>query len=394
MTWRRKIGLLTMVGLAGTLAWRFWPHERLLLQQATRVSTLRPITSPRIGRLQYTVHTPILWRSAREAIGFNVGRHSEFQAFSIDALTGAQAPMKKFNQAFGFALKGETNAFHIDMSPSSQFGTPWIGHLLVTCALSPDGKWLLWGAPRSMRLGDHPEMRQALALDGSHRCAWTASAAFSDFHWLPDSRHWVEWVEEKSKVVFFIHSMNPSSRTRTLSVALPSSYHMYDITPTGYVLARDYNWFFRIAGILPSAINSWQFAQCDLDLLHTPSGRVAAVPTHAFRVHLPPGLHVELVDPFPVLSPQGDRLAWLAAREYAPPNSPWLRRIWTFFGQHRQTLIGLWVSRLDGNQMQEIGHLAYRPKEEVPQDIRWTPDGKRLSFLYKGGLYTVPADAS
>ena len=97
-------------------------------------------------------------------------------------------------------------------------------------------------------------------------------------------------------------------------------------------------------------------------------------------------------DEYPVVSPQGDRLAWLVESDYTPPGSVWLRRVWVFLGQRKRPLVGLWISRVDGSHMQEIGHLNYKPGEEIPQDIRWTPDGKRLSFLYKGGLYTVPVD--
>ena len=92
------------------------------------------------------------------------------------------------------------------------------------------------------------------------------------------------------------------------------------------------------------------------------------------------------------LSPYGDRLAWLIIYEIRPYGPAWMQRILTFLGQHKHKVIGLWVSRLDGSHMHEIGHLPYQPDEEIPQQIRWAPGGKRLSFVYKGSLYTVPAD--
>ena len=60
----------------------------------------------------------------------------------------------------------------------------------------------------------------------------------------------------------------------------------------------------------------------------------------------------------------------------------------------------VWVSRIDGSRMHEIGCTPLKMLEElgivdmndVPEFIEWQPDGKRLSFLLKNTLYTVPAD--
>ena len=46
----------------------------------------------------------------------------------------------------------------------------------------------------------------------------------------------------------------------------------------------------------------------------------------------------------------------------------------------------IWVSGLDGSQMTEIGSDS-RPLFQ----LQWLPGGKQLSFLYREGLYTVPA---
>ena len=78
-----------------------------------------------------------------------------------------------------------------------------------------------------------------------------------------------------------------------------------------------------------------------------------------------------------------------------------------YFGSSRASL---WVSRIDGSGMHEIGamppqmvlqnqggpsdmetgeHLWGPP---VPRLIRWLPDGKHVSFVYKGDLYTVSTE--
>jgi hypothetical protein len=86
------------------------------------------------------------------------------------------------------------------------------------------------------------------------------------------------------------------------------------------------------------------------------------------------------------LSPHSDRIAWLAARETA-----------------KGSVVTLWVSKLDGSAWKEIGYVdAARPDTgfgehlenflaTAPGGLHWLPDGKTLSFRYKGTLYTVPA---
>ena len=101
-------------------------------------------------------------------------------------------------------------------------------------------------------------------------------------------------------------------------------------------------------------------------------------------------------------SPQGDRIAWplLQKNDTLPPYLDFLHRRIPAFNPQSTPKFSLWVSRIDGTQMHEIGALPIRPEKEysgvviddVPDQIYWLPDGKHLSFWLKGTLYTVPAD--
>ncbi len=61
------------------------------------------------------------------------------------------------------------------------------------------------------------------------------------------------------------------------------------------------------------------------------------------------------------------------------------------YGQHN-----IWISSFDGTGMRCLGGL---PNPELPgnafpnwaQALAWTPDNKRLSFVYKDALWTIPA---
>ncbi len=62
----------------------------------------------------------------------------------------------------------------------------------------------------------------------------------------------------------------------------------------------------------------------------------------------------------------------------------------------RTTFLGtqeVWVSRVDGTRMKRLGWLLTHPYSGDGVDaeaLRWTPDGKHLSFIYRDGLYIVP----
>lgn len=87
------------------------------------------------------------------------------------------------------------------------------------------------------------------------------------------------------------------------------------------------------------------------------------------------------------MSPDRKLLAWKFAVKSLPLglkstiNSDFVRR-------SAPAAAGLWVSDLNGNDLREIGTLDIR--DDSISNVRWTPDGTRLSFIDAGDLYTVP----
>lgn len=97
-----------------------------------------------------------------------------------------------------------------------------------------------------------------------------------------------------------------------------------------------------------------------------------------------------------VLSPHGDRLAWLIHVVEKPSSIITFLAKW-FSSMHpvSRYVLKLYTSRLDGSDVQEIGYMEIKGKPSatnLPRLLRWLPDGKRLSFVYQGALWTVPAD--
>ena len=111
------------------------------------------------------------------------------------------------------------------------------------------------------------------------------------------------------------------------------------------------------------------------------------------RVNLPPNADVGAVE----LSHERDRLFWwLMIRKVRPS---WLARMFRrYFGQRENpndpdyTTEGLWISKPDGSDMHELGSVKAEYAPAGFEKPHWLPDGRRISFLYRHGLYVVPVD--
>lgn len=101
------------------------------------------------------------------------------------------------------------------------------------------------------------------------------------------------------------------------------------------------------------------------------------------------------------LSPAGDRLFWGALCAKVPtPLESRLHRFLRFVPGEATVVERGWVSRLDGSGMKEIGYYEIPGSPSSPNynlqpwilEPRWTPDGRRISFVFKDRIMTIPAD--
>jgi hypothetical protein len=107
---------------------------------------------------------------------------------------------------------------------------------------------------------------------------------------------------------------------------------------------------------------------------------------------------LSLESPHYWVSPQGDRIVWQVSRKEASPLQVWLHRFLPMARIKARPTVGLWISRIDGTDLHEIGHLVVPPQPDdegdttLWLDVHWLPGGKRLSYEYHDRLYTVAAD--
>lgn len=122
-----------------------------------------------------------------------------------------------------------------------------------------------------------------------------------------------------------------------------------------------------------------------------------APPPRTYVLSPPPGVERQQ-SVFLLLSPRGDRFLWAGDGEYLPPFQAWLKRWFPKMNFTPRRTVRLWTTNLDGSAPRLLGMLSVRGKTPLPPQqnlaslaLRWTPDGKRLSFLHDGALWSVPA---
>jgi len=92
-----------------------------------------------------------------------------------------------------------------------------------------------------------------------------------------------------------------------------------------------------------------------------------------------------------VLSPHADRVAWVFHQRYLSPLLVLSKRVGLPFNAEAIEETTIYVSRIDGTEMREIGTAPSPTDASQDVEIKWMPSGKRLSFVYKNVLYTISA---
>jgi hypothetical protein len=97
------------------------------------------------------------------------------------------------------------------------------------------------------------------------------------------------------------------------------------------------------------------------------------------------------------VSPKEDRIAVAYYYYVRSPMREMLCQLIPRFGPSDQPYADLWIGGKHGHSWREIGAIPTgykidRYPSPITEDLRWTPDGRNLTFIYKNALWTVPAD--
>jgi hypothetical protein len=319
------------------------------------------------------INCTFLWLSDHEVLFCRIpslpknvlqsGPVKPFKLFRLDVATGEEqiltALTKQMNQAYGEV------------------------HIL---AVSPNGRWLLWET-RGTDEGD----AFISTLDGTHSIPWKSKADWpsSGFRgWTSDSQHWAEFgmdwddykVNEELYTSALIYSLDQPGKTKRLRFDPASRVH--------YQCAASFAPPNRLLVANPPVHSDKPLTATEIEIVDSTLADVIA-PSHRYKVPVPPGAEVRDI----VFSPEGDRVAWMLRFPNQHIWPEFLCRLIPALKASPKVSHAIWVSRIDGSQMHEVGHM------EVPTaqanayfELKWVPGGKRLSFIYQDTLYTVPAD--
>jgi hypothetical protein len=227
----------------------------------------------------------------------------------------------------------------------------------VQWAVSPDGKWLLWGDCST----PYDEFF-VVALDGSTVYTWRSHPPIQDYHifWRSDSRAWMllERSGQSSTVV----------RLRVYPLRFPETVEVRNIQ----VLRLER----YLVGVLQDGRVVTGDAEHTFFSLFDPQQPSSGVRRIALRVRR--GWDGSQV----ALSPRGDRLAWCVVTHIREPKGAvlgWLHR-WLHPGTSQ---VELFVTDLEGDRRLDLGTFEaslYAHGGERLGIYGWMPDGKSLLF--------------
>jgi len=345
---RILLSLLLIAGIGAALCLSV-RREPFLLERATRVADAS----------HWDASIPYQWISSHEVLYSrdSAPATGDLAFYKRDLLTGQETSLPALSRLV-------QNSFY--------------KHSFFT--ISPNGKRLCWTGHGIT----------VATLDGQQSFRINAKQTENDFpsvFWMADSHRLIAYSHDSEGgwiTSGTLYDVDAHGATQHLPAA-PDTF--------GDAVAKN--------GRLLSVV--WQFIKA-IDLPQTVEIRQSEVgketlPLRIYTFNLPhPSSREEAV-----FSPQGDQIVWHLSEPDAPlpPIYAWVYRLIPAFNPPQPPpKVSLWISRIDGSAMHEIGYipLLLDPLsnsanwDEELKEVAWLPDGKRLSFRHKDGLYTVPVD--
>lgn len=246
---------------------------------------------------------------------------------------------------------------------------------ITDVAVSPDNKAVLWR-----------ETGLWWAQSDGAKAVRARPCAGMFATWMPDSSGWLEARSERLQLSLFVHRLD-SERTIDSTVIIPGRRSLVCALDPHKVLVAD-SWI----GDSTNEITFYEYSLTD-----------ARAPCSISRIDLPDSPTIVDV----ALSPDRKHLAWIKL-QYPDINPGHLiDRIMMRFGvipasQHgTQIITTVSITDLRGRVertltcQRESGHapmFSMRQGPEYPGNLRWSPDGKKLSFLKNGRIWIVPVE--
>lgn len=321
------------------------------------------------------------WLSDRELFVAREGRLSvaPWRFDRHDVATGLETPEDALNAAL---VRGTAGGLT---------GTAAFVGTLPYGALSPDRGWILWQDTSLPHAYGGRYRGHCAPVGGDYVVHFADSRLGSDLvtAWLPDSSGWAEFRFDPASMTYTsvrlyrLRDRRPLPKPagqmhvepyRTVSV------RTLGITGTTPVLAPDGH------AITADLRGSDRTHRLDLTELDLNAPRVV----HRRSLPLPPGGRLLAVE----LHPDRDCIVYTLHFHRGPRGPAVVRRLLSLLGDGPRDERGVWLSRMDGSDLREVGHVTAAPGARIPYPGLFTllPGGRKLSFFYRGSLYVALAE--
>ena len=252
--------------------------------------------------------------------------------------------------------------------------------------LSPNGAWAL-----TYTAGRGGMLFTIERADGSRKFLYRSPSkpVQPRLAWTPDDFCLVELVpsyKEKGKVkpallrTYFLNSATaPASNTVEENA---TGLLLLGALPNHHVLATDTSLWF------PTDTQSGNAGKAQM--LDFPPERDSVA--HHYTLSKPP----DSLNGEAILSPQGTRIAWMFGDIHEPPGYVHLSKLYETLHIRHSRAVSFWISNPDGSDLHKVGNIPiaeaakYTASVTFPSNLRWTNNGKNVSFLYDNSLYIVP----
>jgi len=356
------MGLL-VIGLIGGAVWRAWPRERLLTEVAHPVAHA---DFKKTTACWLSVHQLLLVTTSQEVnLADNMVRKDwRGSADVLDTTTHVTTHLDGLTRLLNRIPKDP-------MHGPEEFES------------SPDGTWILWETNSG---GDGWPWPHAAHPDGTHACDWRDNGNEEKF--FIDSNQLVHLSRHAGMMVLDMASKEDHHPQKAQTQAILARYALRH---PRFVRVPDAE---EVAGKGFAEIALYR-TQDRLQRIESEESATlkSPVPLWAWRLNLPEGTTYQHAE----ASQEQQTVLYDLTTSRLPTLFAWLHRVYPRFDPEPTFSEELWVARADGQGRHKIGFVPTLLDEHsnpvtLLQEVRWLPDGKRISFIYRDTLYVVPAE--
>jgi hypothetical protein len=247
-----------------------------------------------------------------------------------------------------------------DISPilplASQFAA---SEVVDVVGLSPNKKWIVChgfqGKSPSYEFFSLDGRKRSYEEEGMKGC-WTKNSG--------------SWLSSHPQLLIKQMTVEGTPRINEIDIKVDGEPNILGTLPNGHILL--------VEGAVGELSATVDLLECDLQQRTILRKISIPLPSQAYSDYI-------------VLSPSGKQIV---VELRMPKSQSWLSRLLDRLHiRSSSPSMSIWMGELDGQGLRPMGSLdpaKSDTQEDYVSDIRWLPDGKHVSFVYRGILWVIP----